>query len=381
MTDHRIVDELNRVANRQSFDPVDAAEAVRRGGRARSRRRGRQLAVSAVGGVTVAGVVLATQLGPGSSRSPSAAFEDPGGRVSLVAAGGPRDGYPDLVVSSRGGTVIGFGWPIEGMAPVSDRDGTVTFPEISKVDAETMCLPMLNQGAPAVPDAAWRHSGSWIDDFPSRAGLVATYEAEHGGRSYYASCTLPGDYSPARRPDLAAVPFVSADDEVLRQCSYQGHVDFRSWQVGAADRAGDTLSAALVSPEGYVARCVLSSDERQRVTQLSAVRLDEAPSDAPFLYGGDGTRTLTVAGVVGDEVETVEVATEGRTREVAVRGGVFAVVVPVDGRVPADDTVVRGLDAEGAEVAVGRVIADNPPDDMLVPAVCFTSVETGDDGC
>jgi hypothetical protein len=168
---------------------------------------------------------------------------------------------------------------------------------------------------------------------------------------------------------------------VLRQCSYQGHVDFRSWQVGAADRAGDTLSAALVSPEGYVARCVLSSDERQRVTQLSAVRLDETPADVPFLYGGDGTRTLTVAGAVGDEVQTVEVATEGRTREVPVREGVFAVVVPVDGRVPADDTVVRGLDAEGAEVAVARVVADNPPEDMLLPVVCFTSVETGDDGC
>jgi hypothetical protein len=240
---------------------------------------------------------------------------------------------------------------------------------------------MLNQGAAAVPDSAWRHSGSWIDDFPSRAGLVASYEAEHGGRQHYASCTLPGDYSPARRPDLSRVPAASAEDEVLRQCAYQGHVDFRAWQVGAADRTGQTLSAALVSPEGYVARCVLSSDEKQRVTQLSEVTLEEAAADGPFLYGGEGSRVLTVAGAVGGDVQSVEVTTEGVTHQVPVRDGSFAAAIPVEHRVPADDTVLRALDATGAEVGVARVWADKPPQDMLLPVVCFTSVETGNDGC
>ncbi|QNN54085.1 hypothetical protein [Nocardioides mesophilus] len=383
MSDRAILDELDRVLESRPLAPTDPALVIRLGARARRRRR-----AGAVAGVAsllaVGGVLSATQLVGRSADEPSPAFGDPGGRVSLVASGGPRDGYPDLVVSSQGRqwvTITGFGWPIAGMAPVSGADGTVSFPEISKVDAETMCLPMLRQAAPLVPDSAWQHSEGWIDDFPSRAGLVASYEAEHHGRTYSAACTLPGDFSPRHRPDLSQVPSSDDDHQVLRQCSYQGHVDFRAWRVGAADRVGRTLSAALVSPDGFVARCALSSDPAQRLTQVSATPTDAASAAGPYLYGGQGSDLLTLAGSAGADVTSLEVSVGGATRVVPVFDGVFAAVVPVPGGAPGADTVLRALDADGHESGVARTSSDNPPADMLVPVECFTSVETGDDGC
>ncbi|CAN5500792.1 hypothetical protein BH09ACT12_BH09ACT12_34080 [soil metagenome] len=375
MNDRSIFDELTRAADAQSFSPADPQLAIRSGGRARRRRTLRSvLAVTAV--VTVKAALVATRVA-GGSTNPSTAFGDPGDRVLLVAAGGPADGYPDMVVRASGGssvTIEGFGWPLDDMAAVSDSTGQVSFPEISKVDAETMCLPMLNQAAPQVPDTSWEHAGYWIDGFPSRAGLVASYQAEQDGRIFYAHCTLTGCYNPDNRPDLPRVPAASATADVLRQCSYQGHIDFGAWQVGAVDRAADTLAAVLVSPGGYVARCVLSSDEEQRVTQLSGTTVEQTSASDPMFYGGDDTATLTLAGVVGPDVDRVEVSSAGSTRSVAVTAGTYAAVVPVPGRVPAGHTVVTTLDAQGVAVATYR-------GDGLLPILCFTSVETDNDGC
>lgn len=383
MTEHRISSELDRVLDAQPFGEIDPAHVLRNGRRAR-RRRNARMSLAASGVAVIVAVVVTTQLTGSSPTGPSAAFEDPGSRVALVAAGGPRDGYPDLVVDRGGGawvTITGFGWPLQGMDTVSDGEGRVSFPEISKADAETMCLPMLNQAAPEVPDASWRHSEGWIDDFPSRAGLAATYEADFSGTHYYATCTLPGDFSPPQRPDLSRVPASDADGMILRQCGYQGHIDFSGWNVGAADRAEDTVSAALVSPEGFVTRCVLSSAEGQRVTQLSSTPMSEASIDTPIFFGGEGSSTLTLAGVAPPGTTELEITTEGAVRRVPVRHGVYAAVVPVSGRVPADDTVVRALDDDGAEQTIARAVADEPPHEMLLPVTCFTTTETGQDGC
>lgn len=382
MNDRSIIDELTRAAHAQDFSAADPQLAIRAGRSARHRRTVRS-ALAATTVLSVAGALAAIQV-TGPSDTPSPAFGDPGNRVLLVAAGGPADGYPDLVVRASGGayvTIEGFGWPLDGMAPVSDSEGQVSFPEISKIDAETMCLPMLNQAAPDVPDSSWQHSGAWIDGFPSRSGLVASYEAERDGRTFAAECTLPGDHSPEQRPDLAKVPTASATARVLRHCSYQGHIDFGAWQVGAVDRAADTLSAALVSPEGYVARCVLSVDEQQRVTQLLATTVAQSATSGPMLYGGDRTDTLTLAGATGPEVDRLEVFSAGATRSVDVQDGVYALVLSVSGRVPAEDTVVAALDAQGSELATYRVVSDDPGQLGLLPVLCFTSVETGNDGC
>ncbi|QWZ09699.1 hypothetical protein KRR39_08145 [Nocardioides panacis] len=373
MSDRGILDELDRVLDAHLFAPADPAAAIRLGIRAR-RRRTTRVAVGAASVLAVAGVLTATRLSTPSPGQPTATFGNPGGRVSLVAGGGPRDGYPDLVVSREGKQwvrVTGFGWPMKGMAPVSSADGSVTFPKVSKVDAETMCLPMLNQGAPGVPDSAWRHSHGWVDEFPSRVGLVATYEASYDGHVYNAACTLPGDFSPGRRPNLAHVPAAGDRRAVLEQCSYQGHVNFGAWRVGAADRAGATLSAALVSPDGHVARCALSSDPRQRVTQISATPVAAAEPSGPYLYGGQGTDHLTLAGAAGAGVDFVAVTVAGATRTVPVTGGVFAAVVHVPGGAPGEDTDVRALGADGRELGVVRAQADNPPNDMLIPVECL----------
>ena len=383
MTDERVVAELHRAVDAQRLEPVDARPAIRLGRQLR-RRRAARTALVGLSTVGVVGVVGVAQLTGGQGAEPSPAFGDPGSRLTLAAAGGAEDGYPDLVVRSIGGewvTITGFGWPIEGMDPVSDRDGNVAFPEISKLDAESMCLPMLIQAAPEVPNSAWQHSEGWIDGFPSRAGLITSFEAEHEGRTYAAACTLPGDFSPAVRPDLAVVPAADDSEEILRQCGYQGHVDFRGWEVGAVDAAARTLSAALVSPGGHVARCALSESARERLVQLSSATVGSTEVDSPVLYGGEGTRTLTLAGSVADDVVTVELVAAGERHVLAVRDGVYAAAVQLSQRVLPDDTTVRLLGADGQELHVVRAVADDPPEGLLLPSECFTAVETGSDGC
>ncbi len=379
-----IADELDRAVQRLGFGAVDAAGAVRAGRQLRRRRTARRVLGGAATLAVVGVVGLAGTRLTGDGAEPSPAFGDPGSRLVLAADGGAEDGYPDLVVSARGDTwvtITGFGWPIEGMAEVSDRDGAVSLPEISKLDAESMCLPMLIQAAPEVPNSSWRHSEGWIDDFPTRAGLVTSFEAEHDGRTYSAACTLPGDFAPVTRPDLDDVPVETDSAAILRQCSYQGHVDFRGWEVGAADAASHTLSAALVSPDGHVARCVLSTAARERVTQLSSTTVAGTEVDSPVLYGGDRTRTLTLAGAVAPEVAAVEVVAAGERRVLQVEGGVFAAAVDLDAKVLPDDAVVRTFDADGDELHVVRAFSEAPPEGMLLPALCFTAVETGSDGC
>lgn len=358
--DTELRDRLDRIADAPGFTATDPTDAIVAGRRVRRRR-------TFTASLTAASVLAVLGLGTAaivtsSNGAPSLDFSDPGSRVGAVGAGGPEDGYPDLVVgvdrAVEGEVFIdGFGWPLEGQPVVSTPDGQVSFPEIGKVDAESMCLPMLNQAAPGVPDAAWYHSPSWIDGFPTRAGLITTFEADFDGTSYLASCTLPGDHAPVRRPDLDRLPTAPAG--VLRQCGYLAHVDLRAWRVVASQHRSGTLASALVAPDGTFGRCILSTDRRQRLVQLSK-RTDDV-----LLYT-ESDSALTLVGRTDPSVVRLELATETGDAEVPVSDGTFAAVLP-----PAVLVSATAYDADGT----GRDI------EMVVPSVCFTSIETENDGC
>lgn len=356
-------DRLDAATERAGFGPSDPAAAIAAGTRIRRRR-------TAVAGIGTA-AVLAVAAGTGAAllrgpvEEPSPEFGDTGDRAPVVAPGGPRDGYPDLVVSAQGRRsvfITGFGWPIAGQQPVSTPDGEVAFPPIGRLDAESMCLPMLRQAAPSVPGGAWHHSGAWIDDFPSRAGLVSTFGAEHGGRSYQASCTLPGDFTPDVRPDLDEVPAPGDSAAILDQCGYLGHVDVGAWQVAATSAADGTLAAALVAPDGTFARCVLSEAEGQRLVQVSALDTDGA-----YFYRASGG-TLTLVGRAEPDVARLTVEAGGARHDVAVEDGYYAAVIPGAG----EPGALTAYDDEGSDIT---------SDAMVLPALCFTTIETGDDGC
>lgn len=354
---------LDQAASRLDLQPLDPAPLVQSGARARRRRSFRRT-LTAVGGVTVAAVVLGSLvLGPGSGASPY--FGDPGDRYAAVASGGAQDGYPDLVVSRVGSkhvSIDGFGWPIEGQAVVSDPNGDVSFPDIDQLDAETMCLPMLEQAAPRVPASRWRHSEGWIDGFPTRAGLVTTFEADYQGRTFYASCTLPGDYTPARRPNLAHVPSPSDAQRLLADCSYLGHVDLNAWRVATTSSLDGAIAAAVVAPDGTLARCVLSPDIAQRQVQLSSLG-----ASSPLIYDQvDGV--VSMIGRTDPSVARLVVRSEnGAEHTVKVVDGWYADLYRAG-----EPTQVTAYDASGEPVEI---------DPSPLPSVCFTSVETNNDGC
>lgn len=359
--DTELRNRLDRIAGAADFAPTDPAAAIAAGSRVR-RRRTFTASLTAVSVLTVLGLGTAAIV-TSSNGAPSLDFSDPGNRAGAVGAGGPEDGYPDLVVSVDGTpadgsvTIDGFGWPLADQSVVSTPGGQVSFPEISKVDAESMCLPMLNQAAPGVPDAAWHHSAAWIDGFPTRAGLITSFEADFDGASFWASCTLPGDAVPARRPRLDRLP--TAPAAVLAQCGYLAHVDLRSWQVAASETRGGTLAAALRAPDGTFGRCVLSTDRRQRLVQLSK-RTDDV-----VLYTATDS-ALTLVGRTDPSVVRLRVSTATADLDVPVVDGTFASVLPAG-----EPASVTAYDAAGNPTEV----------DMVVPTVCFTSIETENDGC
>ncbi|NYI44411.1 hypothetical protein BJ993_001491 [Nocardioides aromaticivorans] len=352
---------LDRMADAPGFAPADPTTAIAAGARVR-RRRTFTTALSAASVLAVLGLGTAAVV-TSSNGSPSLDFSDPGTRAAAVGAGGPEDGYPDLVVGIVGtpddGTVSieGFGWPLADQPVVSSPAGQVSFADIDKVDAESMCLPMLNQAAPGVPDAAWHHSGAWIDGFPTRAGLITVFEADFDGTTYDASCTLPGDAVTERRPDLDRLP--SSPAGVLRQCGYLAHVDLRSWQVVAETTRGGTLAAALVAPDGTFGRCILSTDRRQRLVQLSKRR------DDVVLYT-DSPTALTLVGRTDPSVVRLQVATPAGDVDVPVVAGTYAAVLP-----SGEPTSVTAYDAGGTATEVP----------LVAPTLCFTSIETENDGC
>lgn len=354
-------DRLDRIADAPGFAPADPVTAIAAGARVR-RRHTFTASLTATSVLAVLGLGTAAIV-TSSNGSPSLDFSDPGDRVGAVGAGGPEDGYPDLVVSVDGSvgegsvTIDGFGWPLAGQPVVSTPGGQVAFPDIGKVDAEAMCLPMLNQAAPEVANAAWHHSGAWIDGFPTRAGLITVFEADVGDTSYSASCTLPGDATPARRPRLDRVPTSSA--AVVAQCGYLAHVDLRAWQVVTSQTRGGTLAAALVAPDGTFGRCVLSTDRRQRLVQLSK-RTDDV-----VLYTATDS-ALTLVGRTDPSVVRLDVATPNGDHDVPVADGTFAAVLPAG-----EPETVTAYDADGTARDVG----------LVVPTLCFTSIETGNDGC
>jgi hypothetical protein len=352
-------ERLDRSATAPEFTPADAAVAIRAGARIRRRRRF-TAGLTATSVIAVLGIGAAA-LVTSSHDAPSLDFSDPGDRAAAVGVGGPADGYPDLVVQvvdDGSVTITGFGWPLEGQEVVSSRDGRVAFPSIGRVDAEAMCLPMLNQAAPMVPDAAWHHSEAWVDGFPTRAGLITTFEAASGGRDYVAECTLPGDHVPARRPRLERVPTTPAG--ILQQCGYLAHVDLRAWHVQATARRADAVAAALVAPDGTVGRCVLAADRRQRVVQLSR------DAEGPVFYTA-AAGTVSLAGHVDPSVTRLRLGTADGDRDVTVTDGAYAALLE-----GAEPESVTAYDAAGRRV-------DGV--DTVLPTVCFTPVETGDDGC
>lgn len=359
--DTELRDRLTRIADAPGFAPADPAAAILAGSRVRRRR-------TFTASLTAASVLAVLGLGTAaivtsSNGAPSLDFSDPGNRAGAVGAGGPEDGYPDLVVGVEGSpadgwvSIVGFGWPLQDQAVVSTPTGQVSFPEIGKVDAESMCLPMLNQAARGVPDAAWHHSDAWIDGFPTRAGLITVFEADFDGTTYQASCTLPGDAVTARRPDLDRLP--SSPAGVLRQCGYLAHVDLRSWQVVAETTRGGTLAAALVAPDGTFGRCILSTDRRQRLVQLSK-RTDDV-----VLYT-DSPTALTLVGRTDPSVVRLEVATPAGDVDVPVVDGAYAAVLP-----SGEPASVVAYDAAGTGTEVA----------LVAPTLCFTSIETENDGC
>jgi hypothetical protein len=386
MNDQLIVDELDRVAASQELGPVDAQALIARGTRARRVRA----VLTGAGGVaaTAAAVALAVGLHglgdpagepDGVVPAPAAAPGDP-----VAGPGGAADGYSDLVTSVRGRghvTVTGFGWPTQGMEPVSSPAGEVAFPDLSEADATAACLPMLNTAAAAVPDQAWSHSGSGVDELPSRATLVSTFEAEHAGVTYLAECALPGDYVAAARPDLSVSP-LRDDSAVLAACSYLAHVDLTGWTVAQRSDLGFMEVAALVSSDGHFARCVLSSDPKQRSVQLVQAPIADVPADelGTVVYSGYAD-TLVVAGAVGADVTDVEVGIgPGGPTRVAVTDGTFAMALAADGRQPPPDAAILALGADG-DVLDQATFGQTPPEGGPVSAGCFTPVEQGSDGC
>ncbi|MEJ7833610.1 MAG: hypothetical protein WKF79_11900 [Nocardioides sp.] len=374
-------DSLERLADGQRFTPVDVAAATS-AGRAALRHRRWVIGVAAVGTGLV--VALVVPLGLRTSTMPDLGFSEPGERLPAAGSLPTSVTYPDLVVSREGRGLVeieGFGWPIGGMEPVSGADGSIAFREISQADGESMCLPMLEQAAPEVPAAAWEHSSSWIDRFPSRATLPMTVVAEHGGTSYEARCALPGDYVPDVRPDLSRVPGLSEDPKILEQCSYLGHVDFAGWEVAATAEAVGRVVAALRSDEGYVATCALSDNPNARVVQVS--ELEDGPTTDDMMIYDLSAGSFVMAGLAPDGAESVELRVgDAPTTTTDVADGVFAAAVP--SRVADEFGVVarlRAYDADGLEIGSWSSKSERPPVLTLLPSTCFYSSQRDPGAC
>lgn len=370
-------ERLDRLVDDESFAPLDTDRALADGRRVVRRRR----AVALAGGLAAV-VVAAVGLGPVMQWADEAALEfgDPGDRQPAAGPVPAEVAHADLVISRSGRdwvTITGLGWPLADMEPVSTPDGRVSFPEIDRLDAESMCLPMLTQAAPEVPADAWHHSQSWVDTFPTRATLPTTAEATHEGRFYQATCTLPGDHVPGSRPDLEQVPAPTDTAAVLEQCSYVGHIDFSGWSVAAADAAAGRLVAALASADGHVATCALDAEPRGRLVQLSA-RTAAPTVDDSLLQ--DATRgALVTAGRAPARAATVELRVGAAAPVTApVVDGLYALAAP--SRSPSPVARLTAYDAEGVEVA--SYSTENPASGGgMLPADCFYPLETGGDGC
>ncbi|MEJ7833625.1 MAG: hypothetical protein WKF79_11975 [Nocardioides sp.] len=372
-------DSLERLADGQRFTPVDVAAATS-AGRAALRHRRWVIGVAAVGTGLV--VALVVPLGLRTSTMPDLGFSEPGERLPAAGSLPTSVTYPDLVVSREGRGLVeieGFGWPIGGMEPVSGADGSIAFREISQADGESMCLPMLEQAAPEVPAAAWEHSSSWIDRFPSRATLPMTVIAEHGGTSYEAKCALPGDYVPDVRPDLSRVPGLSEDPKILEQCSYLGHVDFSAWNVVTAAETTGRLVAALRSQNGYVAMCALSDNPTARVVQVS--ELEDRPTTDDLMIYDQGAGGFVIAGLAPVGAEWMELKVgDGPSTAIAVVDGTFAAAAPSP---VADDPVAR-LVAYGPndeEIGTWSTWSEGSPVSTLLPSICFYSSQRDPGAC
>lgn len=366
MTDLR--DRLDRLVDSEVFEPLDTGAAIAQGRRTVRRRR----ITATVGGAAAAVVgVLATMTGVQHVTQPDVDFGDPGGRKP-AASGVPADvAYPDLVTSRTGSSYVsitGFGWPLAEMDP----------DDIDKLDAESMCLPMLEQAAPEVPASAWQHSEAWVDSFPSRATLPTTIEAEHEGVQYDARCTLPGEFVPQSRPFLEQPPSERDHAAISKQCSYLGHVDFAGWQVVAAQTPGATV-AALRSPDGHVATCVLSATPAGRMVQLSQ-RVEPPTADDVLLFHRAG-RSVMVAGLAPAGATSVELRVTGSTSTGSVVNGLFAVAGtrPEEAGLVVQMTAYDGARNELARYSTKAFASGSAG--RLDPADCFYGVEMGDDGC
>lgn len=371
--------QLDRLAHDPTFTPTDLDRVAQQGRRELRSRRRRHGAGLLAGGLALS---VVTFLGWDTVTGPSLDFGDPAGVPA--AAGIPASvAYPDLVKSVRGEGYVeisGFGWPIEGMPVVSGLDGSLSLPPIDRADGEAMCLPMLEQAAPEVPAVKWRHSGSGIDEFPLRATLSMTVEAEHDGVAYLATCALPGDQPPNTRRDLTQVPDptqLDEHDEVLGQCSYLAHVDFSGWQVEAGARLGRLSVSVLTSADDHVATCVLSDVGSGRAVRIS--ELTEVPTgEDPLVY--DTSRAgFAVAGRAPTGAASVELKVNGQDPVSApVTQGVFAAVAePVQGEPVARLTA---YDARGVEQASWSTTTPGGGGSLL-PADCFYTVERDPGAC
>ena len=371
MTD--LMDRLDRLVDAQHFAPLPAQPALDRGRRALRRRR----AVVAVG--TAAAVVVGALFVGTAVRyvsQPDLEFGDPAGRRPADSGVPTERAYADLVTSRTGDdsvSITGFGWPLAEMDP----------DDISQLDAESMCLPMLESAAPEVPATAWRHDESWVDSFPSRATLPTMFEAEHDGRWYSATCALPGSHVPELRPDLERLPSASDELGISRQCAYLGHLDLTEWDVVAAHdaRAAGEVSAvvaALRSPDGRLATCVLSRGPAGRSVQLTADPRPLAPDDG-LVFHRSG-RSILAAGRAPARAAGVELRVADRTEYAGVVDSTFADRAPPAPVVATGPSASPSTDADGNELASYSTTTPGESG-ALLPADCFYSLETGNDGC
>lgn len=276
--------------------------------------------------------------------------------------------------ATSGGEIIegrGVGVLVEGMIPVTGDDGNLTLQPISRRLALKSCRPLMRDLAPAVPIIKWHVSSGWENDFPSHATRHVLYDHDPvaGQPSHFLHCFMPGTYDAGLEPTEPTAPVESA--AVRARCAKLAKIDFTHWTVTALDQENGVTSAALRSPNGFSAGCVLGANPRMPIVWIPEKKPD--PGDVAFVHFADPLQAtdLALSGFAGRRVTNlVLTAGSGEQVDVSATAGWFAGVGHIDGAFLGGDLpVLEAFDRDG-----DLVWQKSFPIDLL-PAECVASYE------
>jgi hypothetical protein len=256
---------------------------------------------------------------------------------------------------------------VDGMKSVTDADGNLRLRPISERLAVKSCRPLMRDLAPEVPARSWHVTSGWTNDFPSHATRYIPFDHDpvEGEPNHFLSCFMPGTYEPSNVAGPGSVP--EDPTGVRSACAELARIDFAGWEVTALDHADGVTSAALLSPNGFAAGCVLGTDPAMPIVWIPEHR-PRANDVVLIQYASFSDATpVALSGFAGRRVtDLVLTAGSGETLEMTATDGWFAGAAEIDGPLfGGRGPVVKAFDAVGDRVWRKSAL----------PAECLASLE------